>query len=47
MNNLMSGYSAYTSAADFGAATIDAAPATTTPACAVGTIIILTAGFTC
>lgn len=47
MNKLMSGYAAYTSAADFGAASVAEAPATTTPACAVGTIIILTAGMTC
>ncbi|MER7787319.1 LxmA leader domain family RiPP [Streptomyces sp. NPDC097640] len=47
MNNLISGYSAYTSAAEFGAATFDEAPATTSAPCAVGTIIILTIGAVC
>ncbi|QOD10411.1 LxmA leader domain family RiPP [Rathayibacter toxicus] len=47
MNELMSGYSRYTSAAAYGSSLAGDAPATTSPACAVGTIVILTVGVTC
>lgn len=47
MNEIMSGYSTYTSAAAYSASLVGEAPATTSAPCAVTTIIILTAGQTC
>lgn len=47
MNNVTQGMMMYTSADEFASSYMDMAPATTTPVCAVGTIVILTAGSLC